>query len=166
MKTPRRFYLFLAIVCAALLSYGYYTQFVDGLEPCPLCIFQRLAYIGIIIFSLAGLVHGPALTGIRVYGTLLSITALTGAGIAGRQVWLQHLPPERVPECGPGLDYMMQVFSFAETLQKVFTGSGECAIVDWTFLGFSMAAWSLLCFLSLACLCLIHTIRGHIHTWL
>ncbi|MCZ6503469.1 MAG: disulfide bond formation protein B [Gammaproteobacteria bacterium] len=166
MKAPRLFYLILALGCASLLGYGYYLQFVDGLEPCPLCIFQRIAYIGIIIISFIGLIHGPGLTGIRLYSGLLSITSLTGAGIAARQVWLQHLPPGKVPECGPDLEYMMEVFSFAQTLQKVFTGSGECAVVDWTFLGLSIAEWSLLCFLGLACLCFIHTLRGRINNWL
>ncbi len=166
MKTPRTFYLLLLLSCSALLGYGYYLQFVDGLEPCPLCIFQRIAYAAIVIISLVGLIHGPGMTGIRIYGVLLSLAALCGAVIAGRQVWLQHLPADKVPECGPGLEYMMQVFSFGETLEKVFTGSGECALVDWTFIGFSIAEWSLLCFLGIVCACLIHSIRGRIFAWL
>ncbi len=165
MKTPRSFYLLLLLSCCVLLGYGYYLQFVDGLEPCPLCIFQRVAYLAVAIIALTGLIHGPGTTGMRIYGVLLSVAALCGASIAGRQVWLQHLPADKVPECGPGLEYMMQVFSFGETLEKVFTGSGECAVVDWTFLGFSIAEWSLLCFLGIFCLCLTHTIRGRIAGW-
>lgn len=166
MKTPRSFYLLLLLTCSALLGYGYYLQFVDGLEPCPLCIFQRIAYAAIALIALIGLIHGPGMTGIRIYGVLLSISALAGGLIAGRQVWLQHLPADKVPECGPGLEYMLQVFSFGQTLEKVFTGSGECAVVDWLFLGFSIAEWSLLCFVGLACICVIHAARGRLFAWL
>ena len=166
MKAPRSFYLLLALGCASLLGYGYYLQFVDGIEPCPLCILQRLAYIAVIIIALIGLVHAPEKIGIRVYSSLIAVASLIGAGIAARQVWLQHLPADKVPECGPGLDYLLQVFSFAETLQKVFTGSGECAEVKWTFLSFSIAEWSLLCFICLATLSVLHAVRGRINNWL
>jgi len=162
VNAPRPFYLAIALACAALLGYGYYLQFVDGLEPCPLCIFQRFAYIGMLVLALAGLVHGPGIRGVHIYSALLAVTALTGAAIAGRQVWLQHLPPDRVPECGPGLDYLLEVFSFTETLAQVFKGSGECALVDWTFLGLSIAEWSLVWFTLLACLALVHCVRGRI----
>ena len=166
MKAPRSFYLLLALGCASLLGYGYYLQFVDGIEPCPLCILQRLAYFAVIIIALAGLVHAPEKIGRRVYSGLIAVASLIGAGIAARQVWLQHLPADKLPECGPGLDYLLQVFSFAETLQQVFTGSGECAEVQWTFLGFSIAEWSLLCFTCLAILSVLHAVRGRINNWL
>ncbi|MFT7459657.1 MAG: disulfide bond formation protein DsbB [Planctomycetota bacterium] len=166
MKTPRLFYLSLALACASLLAYGYYLQFVDGLEPCPLCIFQRLAYIAIVIISFVGFVHAPGKTGIRFYSGLNTLASLIGASIAGRQVWLQHLPADKVPACGPDLEYMLEVFSFGETLQKVFKGSGECAVVDWTFLGFSIAEWSLLCFVCMAIICSVHVFRGRITSWL
>jgi protein dithiol:quinone oxidoreductase len=166
MKAPRPFYLLLALGCASLLGYGYYLQFVDGIEPCPLCILQRIAYIAVVIIALIGLVHAPEKIGIRVYSGLIAVASLIGAGIAARQVWLQHLPADKLPECGPGLDYLLQVFSFAETLQKVFTGSGECAEVNWTFLGFSIAEWSLLCFICLTCLSVLHALRGRINNWL
>ena len=166
MKKPRLFYLLLFLSCSSLLAYGYYLQFVDGLEPCPLCIFQRVAYMATGLIAFIGLLHGPSLLGIRIYGVLLSVASLVGAMIAGRQVWLQHLPSDQVPECGPGLEYMMQVFSFTETLQKVFTGSGECAEVVWTFLGLSIAEWSLAWFLTIATLCIVHTVRGQLNSWL
>ena len=82
-----------------------------------------------------------------LYTTMLLIITLIGAGIAGRQIWLQHLPADQVPECGPGLDYLLEVFPLAETLKMVFTGSGECAEVHWTFAGLSIAEWSLVCFI-------------------
>ena len=162
MKSPRLFYLLLALFSAALLSYAYYLQFVDGLEPCPLCIFQRLAYMAVIVVSLVAFVHGPGVSGMRIYSGLLAATTLVGAAIAGRHVWLQHLPADKVPECGPGLDYMLEVFSLGETLRKAFSGSGECALIDWSLLGLSMAEWSLLCFTGLFVAALVHCIRGRL----
>lgn len=132
-------------VCAALLAYAYYLQFVDGLEPCPLCIFQRAAFIGLgAVFLVAGL-HAPVGRGFRWFYTgVLGLFALGGAGIAGRHVWLQNLPADQVPACGPGLEYMLDVFPLTEALEMAFTGSGECAEVDWAFLGLSMPWWTLL----------------------
>jgi disulfide bond formation protein DsbB len=134
------------------LAYGYYLQFATGLEPCPLCIFQRLAYF--IVGGLAAIAaaHGARYQGAFVYCNLLVITSLAGAGLAGRQVWLQHLPADQVPECGPSLEFLMEMYPLFETIQTVLRGSGDCAKVDWTLLGFSIAEWSLFCFLGFALL--------------
>jgi disulfide bond formation protein DsbB len=156
MKSNRLFYLVVFLISASLLGYGYYLQFVEGLEPCPLCIFQRVAFIAVIITAFIGTLHGPKQVGKYVYSGIILISALTGATIAGRQVWLQHLPADLVPECGPGLDFMMEVFPLGETLKMVFTGSGECAKVDWTFLGFSIAELSLAWFLAFALASVLH----------
>jgi disulfide bond formation protein DsbB len=91
-------------------------------------------------------IHGPGHLFQRIYGSLITLVALAGGGIATRQVWLQHLPPDQVPECGPGLEYMMEFLPIGEILDLIFTGSGECAEVLWTFLGFSIPQWSLVCF--------------------
>jgi protein dithiol:quinone oxidoreductase len=147
--SPRIFFLLTAAACGSLLAYGYYLQFVDGLEPCPMCILQRICYIVIVLVSLAGAVHGPRLRAVYVYGSLTALTAMVGGGVAGRQVWLQHLPPDRVPECGPGLEFMLEVYPLAEVIKKAFVGTGECAQVQWTFLGLSIAEWSLVCFFSI-----------------
>ena len=156
MKSNRLFYLVVFLISISLLSYGYYLQFVEGLEPCPLCIFQRVAFIAIIAFAFIGTVHGPQQLGRYVYSSLILISALVGASIATRQVWLQHLPADLVPECGPGLDFMLDVFPLGETLKMVFTGSGECATVDWTFLGFSIAELSLAWFVTFALASVLH----------
>ncbi|MFV1972169.1 MAG: disulfide bond formation protein B [Thiohalobacterales bacterium] len=137
------------LLCAGLLAYAYYLQFHDDLDPCPLCIFQRVAFLVTGLLFLAAAIQAPGLAGSRIYAVLISLAGLAGAGIAGRHVWLQHLPPGQVPECGPGLDYMLEVFPLADTLKMVFTGSGECADVSWIFLGLSMPAWALLNFLGL-----------------
>jgi disulfide bond formation protein DsbB len=130
--------------CAALMGYALYAQHVLELEPCPLCVFQRVAVIALgAVFAVAAL-HGPGAIGRKVYAVLLLVPALAGIGVAGRHVWLQNLPPERVPACGPGLDYMLESFPFREVLQMVLSGSGECANVDWSLLGLSMPAWVLI----------------------
>lgn len=137
------------LLCAGVLAYAYYLQFHDDLDPCPLCIFQRVAFLVTGLLFLAAAIHAPGKTGSRVYAVLIGLAGLTGAAIAGRHVWLQHLPAEQVPECGPGLEYMLEVFPLADILKMVFTGSGECADVSWTLLGLSMPAWALLNFLGL-----------------
>ena len=146
MNSTRFFYLSLFLASALLLGCGYYLQFVGGLEPCPLCIFQRIAYFAVITIAFIGLVHGPKRFWSRVYDGSIAVWAVTGGGIAARQIWLQHQPPDNVPECGLGLDFMLEVFPLSEMLRMVFNGSGECAKVSWTFLTLSIAEWSLLWF--------------------
>src|SRR5690606_2421943 len=118
-------------------------------EPCPLCIFQRVGVLAAGLLFLVAAIHGARRAGRRVYGVLIVLATAAGAAVSARHVWLQSLPPDQVPACGPGLAYMMDVFSFGETLRMVFTGSGECANVDWSFLGLSMPAWVLICFVAL-----------------
>ena len=142
----RLFYFSIFIICTGLLGFGLYLEHSVGLEPCPLCVFQRIAYISMAIIALLAAIHGPGLMFAKVYSGLIAIAALIGGAIAGRQVWLQHLPPDKVPECGPGLEYMLDTFPLGEALKMILSGSGECAEVDWTFLGFSIAEWSLLWF--------------------
>lgn len=135
--------------CVGSLSFAYYVQHYQGFEPCPLCIFQRLALLAIALVFLAATLHNPRHWGAKVYSVSLGLTAGVGAGIAARHVWLQHLPPEEAPRCGPSLEYMLQAFPLNETIREVLTGSGECAKVDWTLLGFSMPEWTLLLFIAL-----------------
>jgi disulfide bond formation protein DsbB len=124
-----------------LMAYALYEQYVVGLEACPLCIFQRVALIALgVVFGIAAL-HAPRGAGARVYAIVGALVAAIGLGIAGWHVRMQHLPPDQVPSCGPGLGYMMEAFPLAEWIKMVFTGSGECANVNWSFLGLSMPAW-------------------------
>ena len=143
----RLFYFSFSIICAALLGFGLYLEHNVGLEPCPLCVFQRIAFICIAIIALIAVIHGPGKVAIWLYSGLIMVTALIGGSIAGRQVWLQHLPADKVPACGPGLDYMLDSFPLGEALKMILSGSGECAEVGWTFMGLSIAEWSLLWFL-------------------
>lgn len=139
----------IALGCATLLGVGYYLQFVDGLEPCPMCILQRVCYMAIAALALVAALHGTGRTGQRVYAALLGVPALLGLGVAARQTWLQHLPPEQVPECGPGLAFMLEMYAPFEVLKRTLSGTGDCAKVDWTFVGLSIAEWSVLCFAGL-----------------
>jgi disulfide bond formation protein DsbB len=132
------------LACAALLAYAYYAQFVMHLEPCPLCIFQRLGVFAVgVAFALAAL-HDPAGLGRRVYAALLGLAALATAGVAARHLYIQSLPPGSVPACGASLDFMLKVFPLTDVLVKVLTGSGECAKITWRFLGLSMPGWVLI----------------------
>ena len=130
--------------CAGLMGYALYAQEVLALDPCPLCILQRVAVIGMGFLFLAAGLHNPGRIGGRVYALLLAAVALLGAAAAGRHVWLQNLPPDRVPACGPGLDYMLGAFPLTEVLEMVLSGSGECAEIKWSFLGLSMPVWVLI----------------------
>lgn len=144
--TLRRASIAAAVICAALLGYGYYLQYVQGLEPCPLCLVQRLFFYAVMVIFLIAAIHAPGRTGGRIYAALAFLFAAGGAATAARQVWLQHLPADRVPQCGPDLYFMLQNFPLSSTLEKLIRGSGECAAVDWKFLGLSIAGWSLVWF--------------------
>lgn len=144
--------LFGFAVCAALLCYAVFAQYGQLYEPCPLCIFQRIAMAAVGLVGLAAAVHNPRSRGGRMaWGLLAFVAAGTGAAIATRHVWLQHLPPDQVPACGPTLAYMVESMpSWLDVVKKVLAGSGECAEVNWKLLGFSMPEWTLLCFVLLA----------------
>jgi protein dithiol:quinone oxidoreductase len=143
----RFFYLCIAGCCFLLLVFGLYLEHGQGLEPCPLCIFQRIAYITILVIAVVAAIHAPGIIIARIYSGLITLFALVGAVIAVRQVWLQHLPPDKVPECGPGLDYMLDTFPLGQALKMILSGSGECAEIQWKFIGLSIAEWSLFWFL-------------------
>jgi disulfide bond formation protein DsbB len=130
--------------CAALISYALYAQYGLRLEPCPLCILQRVAVLVTGAIFLVAFLHDPGDHGARVYGTLIDVAALAGILVAARQIWIIAQPPGSVAECGASLDYMMDVLPLHEVLAKVLSGSGECAKVDWTFLGLTMPAWVLI----------------------
>ena len=149
MYNSRKFFIAVFTICIGLLIFGLYLEHIQGLEACPLCIFQRIVYTIIIFITLIGAIHNPRNLLQNIYKLLMVISSITGAAIAGRQIWLQHLPPELVPECGPGLDYMFNVFPFREALKMIFTGSGECAEVKWRFIGLSIAEWSLIMFIGI-----------------
>lgn len=138
------------LVCIALLGYALFVQFVQKLEPCPFCIFQRLAFAAAAVFFLLGALHGPKRAGgRRSYGVLAFLAAATGIGIAGRHVWVQVFPPA-MPSCGPGWDYLVETSTWLGVVRKVLGAKGDCSTIDWSFLGLSMPMWSLIWFVALA----------------
>lgn len=142
----------IAVSCVALLLFGYYLEFYQQLNPCPLCVFQRLCYAIICLIYIFYILGNTS----PLAKQLLSIASFSFAGIgcalAGRQVWLQHLPEDKVPECGPGLEYLLEVYPLFDVLKTVLKGSGDCAETQWVFLNVSIAEWSLLSF-SLIAIC-------------
>lgn len=148
--TRRRIYLLGFLACAGLIAFALYLQHQLGEDPCALCIFQRVAVVALgIIFLIAGL-HNPGARGNRAYASLALVATLAGGGIAARHVWLQHLPKDQVPECGPGLSYLMETQPWLRVFQNVLQGSGECAEVGWTFLRLSIPEWTMICFVLFA----------------
>ena len=147
--TPRLGYLAGFLICGGLILYALYLQYYEYQDPCPLCLLQRVVYIALMVVFLLGALHGPRRTGAVLYSTLLVLVSLIGAGIAGRHVWLQHLPKDKVPECGPGLGYILDRFPLVNALEKIFRGSGECAEAGWRLMGLSIAEWSLVWFVLL-----------------
>jgi len=140
--TPRVWNLFVVVCCAVLVGFALYNQYVDYLDPCPLCIIQRVVFMGMGVVALLAALHNPGGIGQRIYAWLLVVVAFIGASIAGRHIWLQNLPADEVPECGPGLNYMLENFPLTEVFSTVLRGSGSCAEVVWSFMGMSMPMWT------------------------
>lgn len=137
------------LICAGLLGFALYLQTQDSLSPCPLCVLQRVAFIALGGIALLAALQHPARWGRWVYAGLTGLAAGAGASIAGWHVYLQHLPPDQVPSCGPGLNYLVENFPPGDALRMIFMGSGECAQVHWTFLSLSIPEWTLAWFVVL-----------------
>ena len=135
------------LACVAMLAFAYYLQLVQNVEPCPLCIMQRVATAATGVVFLAAFVHAPAGLGARIYNLATALLAITGATVAARHVWLQYMPADKRPACGPGLEYLLGTFGPFEGVTRVLHGSGECGAVDWTFLGLSLPHWTLASFI-------------------
>lgn len=147
------------LVCCGLLATAGYLQISQGLEPCPLCVIQRVIIIALAVLFLIGSVYAPRTLAARLYNFVIFLVSATGILFAGRQVWLQHLPAGQVPACGPGLDYMLDRFPLNETMRLVFHGSGECAEVHWRFLSLSIPEWTLVFFVLFSVLALVNIRR-------
>lgn len=142
------------------MSFALYLEHVRGLAPCPLCIFQRVGLITMGVFALVGFLHNPKARVLKVlYSLLATLGILWSFAVAARHVWIQHLPANEVPSCGPGLNYLVDVLPMRDVLAQVLTGSGECANIDWTFLGLSLPMWSLMFFAVLLVLNLVQLFR-------
>ncbi|MFA0810448.1 disulfide bond formation protein B [Microbulbifer epialgicus] len=149
LPNPRITFLLVFLIVASLLGAAFYLEYVRGLEPCKLCITQRVMFLGVGLVSLIAFLHNPATIGRRIYGLLVSVWALGGLYFAGRQLWLQSLPEDQVPACGPSVSYMLEAFPMADVLKALLTGDGNCAEVQWTMMGLSIPGWSALGFAGL-----------------
>lgn len=157
-SAPRRMWLLVCLICIGLLAFGLYLQHVVGLEPCPMCIVQRYALV--LVAILAGVVSASG-TKILQTGsvTLLLVVAGFGAFVAARQSFLQWYPPE-VATCGRDLYGMIETFPLKRAIPMIFKGGGDCTVVDWTFLGGSIANWSFVCFALMAVLAVVFLARS------
>jgi len=133
------------LACVGLMAYALYAQHVMGLEPCPLCIFQRIGVMALGAVFLVAALHNPKAWGRFVYAVLIAVATLALLGVAGRHMYIQTLPPGAVPSCGAPLDVLVQFTPILELVKKVLLGGGECQEINWTFLGLSMPAWVFIC---------------------
>jgi disulfide bond formation protein DsbB len=156
VPTARQTNLFIFLACNGIILVALFMQNTLELKPCYLCITQRGFIILTGTFSLLAFLHNY---GIKVYGGLITLSALAGGFFSGKQIWLQNLPEDQVPACGPPVEYLFDAFNFSDALSMLFRGDGNCAEVQWTFLNLSIPAWALLCFLGLAALGLWQMIR-------
>lgn len=134
------------IICCGIIAFALYLQFVMNIQPCPLCVIERIliAFIGIVMLIAA--IHNPSETGDKIYGLLILIIAIAGMCAAGRHIWLQSQPLTLGQICVPGLNYLFTNLPITEALRTLIVGTADCAKVDWTFLGLSIPMWTFLCF--------------------
>lgn len=148
-----------AVACSAMLAYALYAQYGLGLDPCPLCIFQRVAVMALGVVFLAAALQHPRGRGRYVYAVLVGLTALTTAGLAIRHLYIQSQPPGSIPSCGAPLGVMLKFSPFFEVVRKVLTGGGECSQVNWSFAGLAMPAWLLVAALTLGAAGVVANLR-------
>ncbi len=157
--SPRLMFLLAFIASLLIMGGALYLEHVVGLEPCPLCMVQRVAVIGFGLVCLLAALHGPSRLGQRVYAVLALLSAAGGAAMAGRQIWLQGVPPDELPACLPSLDYMLEALPFLETLRLLLHGTADCAKISWTLFGMSIPEWSLLAFIGMLLFALYQLLR-------
>ncbi len=150
MLTPRKINLVIFLGCFGLILTALYMQQVLTLTPCALCITQRIFVILVGVIALSAALHNPAVYVGRIYAACGLIATLIGGSFSARHVWLQSLPEDQVPACGPGLSYLLENFPLYQALSVLLRGDGNCAAVEWTFLSLSIPAWTLIAFIGLA----------------
>ncbi len=158
--SARWLYLAGALVIGGLLGGALYIEYGLHEDPCPLCMVQRLAFIAMLVCFVLGALHNPGRLGARIYSGFIVFFALFGIAVAGRHIWIQHLPADQIPACGPGLDYMLEHFPLSNVLKDLLHGSGECAEKGWSFIGLNLPEWSLLFYLLLGALAVYITRRA------
>jgi disulfide bond formation protein DsbB len=158
MANEKKIDFLIFIACIILLGIAYFMQYIMGLSPCYLCITQRFFIAIIGLFSLLAFIHNK---GPKIYGLIVAFSALIGGFFASKQLWLQSLPPEKIPACGPPVDYLFDSFNVSEAIKILIQGDGNCAAVQWTFIGISIPGWSLICFIAIVILSVLKIIRNN-----
>lgn len=138
------------VACAALLATAYYFEYYMYMDPCPLCIMQRIAVLLVGIAGLLGFLLGGNRIARLSNAIFMILSAIFGMAVAGRHVWIQSLPADQVPTCGPSLEYMVDTLPLSEVLAVMLRGNGNCADAHWAFLGLSMPQWVLVWFVGFA----------------
>ena len=159
LPSSRAIYGLVFFGCTFLMAAALFMEHQMGLEPCPLCILQRVMVIATGVIALIAAIHNPQISGIKIYGGFMALSAVLGGGVSMRQLWLQGLPEDQVPVCGASLDYLLDVFPLTDVLSMVLSGDGTCAEVVLTFLGVSIPGWTLLGFVALVVIGLFQIIR-------
>jgi disulfide bond formation protein DsbB len=152
------FALFILAIIAMAFAY-FYLQQTLGLAPCPLCMTQRLFVVLLGFFALIAALHNPAGWGRRVYALLCVLATIGGGAVAARHIWLQNLPEELAPACGPSLEYMLETLPLSETFSVVMMGDGNCAETVWTLMGLSIPEQTLGLFVVLGGISLFQLLR-------
>lgn len=149
----------IAIVAISLVLVAAYVEPFASMNPCPMCMMQRAIYLTTAGFAILALLSIKNTLLKSLFAILGFLSATTGVAVAARQVWLQHLPKDEVPACGPPLEYMIEVFPIMEVLQSMLMGTGDCAEIQWQWLGLSIPAWSIFAFTGLAIAHLMLAVR-------
>jgi disulfide bond formation protein DsbB len=149
------------IASASLLAAAYYFEYVLFLDPCPLCIMQRIAVLMVGLVGLSGFIFASSAVSQKVHSVLMFLSGVFGIAVAGRHVWIQNLPADQIPTCGPSLEYMVDTLPWAEVLTVMLRGNGNCADAQWAFMGLSMPLWVLLWFVGFVILAAGLFYRAH-----
>lgn len=160
MLKPRPVCIFGLLVCIGLLAYAFYMEYVLLLEPCPLCWLQRFVFMGFGAAFLICAIQNPRAWGRYIYVLAFGALMITGVGLAGRHLWLQSLPVEAQPECGLGITHMLDAKPLTDVIAWAASGTGECAQIQWSFLGVSIPGWTFLAFVVLGVLIIVSLIRN------
>jgi len=159
MPSPRNLNLLIFLATLTLIGVALFMQHAMGLEPCYLCIVQRAFFILTGLIALLAFIHNPGKKGIRLYGTTTVLSAMAGGAFSIRQLWLQSLPEDLVPACGPPADYLFDALPLMEVLPMLLRGDGNCAEIQWTLLGISIPGYTLMAFSGLAVISLWQVFR-------
>lgn len=150
LPSSRITFLLLFLGCVGLMLTGFYMQYVMELYPCPLCITQRVFIVAVGLTGLLGFIINPKGVGRKILGALGLLFSIGGGAFAARHVWLQSLPPDQMPACGPDIAYLLENFPLMDALSVLLRGDGNCGEVSWSFLGISIPGWTLVAFVGLA----------------